>query len=76
MDIFYEIEKLVRFGIKYNYISEEDRILVTNEILEVLEIYDFRMFADDEIKQMEKELEELMERWEYLTNLAEELGVE
>ena len=54
MDIFYEIEKLVRFGIKYNYISEEDRILVTNEILEVLEIYDFRMFADDEIKQIRK----------------------
>ena len=25
---------------------------------------------------IEKELEELMERWEYLTNLAEELGVE
>ena len=58
MDIFYEVEKLVRFGIKYNYISEEDRILVTNEILEVLEIYDFRIFTDDEIKQMEKELEE------------------
>ena len=27
-------------------------------------------------QKIEKELEELMERWEYLTNLAEELGVE
>ena len=27
-------------------------------------------------QELEKELEELMERWEYLTNLAEELGVE
>ena len=71
MDIFYEIEKLVRFGIKYNYISEEDRILVTNEILEVLEIYDFRMFADDEIKQMEKELEKTEYPVKILDNIIE-----
>jgi hypothetical protein len=27
-------------------------------------------------QNIEKELETMMERWEYLTNLAEELGVE
>ena len=71
MDIFYEVEKLVRFGIKYNYISEEDRILVTNEILEVLEIYDFRIFTDDEIKQMEKELEKTEYPVKILDNIIE-----
>ena len=42
MNIFYEIEKLVYYGLKHSLIEDEDRILIRNEILEVLEMDDFQ----------------------------------
>ena len=49
MDIFYEIETLIRYGIRHNLITEDDKILITNQILEILDIDDFKIFTSEEI---------------------------
>jgi UDPglucose--hexose-1-phosphate uridylyltransferase len=70
MNIFYEIEKLIYYGLKYSLIEEEDKILIRNEILEVLEIDDFRELSEIEIQTLEQELESLEYPSEILDNIV------
>ena len=56
MDIFYEIETLIRYGIRHNLITEDDKILITNQILEILDIDDFKIFTSEEIINIEENL--------------------
>ena len=57
MNIFYEIEKLVYYGLKHSLIEDEDRILIRNEILEVLEMDDFQELSETELYSLKEELE-------------------
>ena len=57
MNIFYEIEKLVYYGLNSSFIEEEDRILIRNEILEVLETEDFQELSDIDLQRLQEELE-------------------
>lgn len=57
MNIFYEIEKLINYGIKYSLIDKEDKILVTNQVLEILDLDDYYIFSDIEENEIKSELE-------------------
>lgn len=57
MNIFYEIEKLMNYGIKYSLIDKNDKILVTNQILEILDIDDYQIFSETDQKKIKSELE-------------------
>ena len=69
MNIFYEIEKLIYYGLKYSLIEEEDRILIRNEVLEVLEIDDFSELSDTELYTIREELESVEYPSEILNNI-------
>ena len=69
MNIFYEIEKLIYYGLKYSLIEEEDRILIRNEVLEVLEIDDFQELSDTELYTLKEELESVEYPSEILDNI-------
>ena len=69
MNIFYEIEKLIYYGLKYSLIEDEDRILIRNEILEVLEIDDFQELSDTEFYTLKEELESVEYPSEILNNI-------
>ena len=76
--------KKMRYKDKLEYDNIEEKITAKeNELQVVAEAInkagsDFTKLQEltDLQQEMQKDLEELMKRWEYLTNLAEELGVE
>ncbi len=69
MNIFYEIEKLVYYGLKHSLIEDEDRILIRNEILEVLEMDDFQELSETELYSLKEELESTEYPSEILNNI-------
>ena len=71
MDIFYEIETLIRYGIRHNLITEDDKILITNQILEILDIDDFKIFTSEEIINIEENLKMIKYPTETLDKLIE-----
>ena len=48
MDIFFEVEKLIEYSIKNGFVEEEDKLLVTNLVLECLELDTYREFSPSE----------------------------
>jgi len=44
-DIFIEIEKLIRYAINKGLICKQDKILVTNLLLETIDMQDYREFT-------------------------------
>ena len=69
MNIFYEIEKLIYYGLKHSLIEDEDRILIRNEILEVLEMDDFQELSETELYSLKEELESTEYPSEILNNI-------
>ena len=57
MDIFFEIEKLIEYSIKNKLADREDRLLVTNLVLECLELDTYREFSLQEKENIIKEIE-------------------
>ena len=44
MDIFFEVEKLIEYSIKNRLVEREDKLLVTNLVLECLELDTYKDF--------------------------------
>ena len=70
-DVFIEIEKLIRYAVNKKIINKEDKILITNLILEAIGIEDYREFKEEEIEQIEKELIKVEYPTEILDNITE-----
>ena len=58
MNVYVEIEKLVEYSVKNGLVLPEDRILVTNLILDSIGIVDYVEFSSEERKEIEKYVEE------------------
>ena len=48
MDICIEVEKLMEYSVKNGFVEEEDRILITNFILECIDLDTYREFSPEE----------------------------
>ena len=71
MDIFLEIEKLIEYSIKNKLVDREDRLLVTNLVLECLELDTYREFSLQEKENIIKEIEnEYLEKTLTLNSLS------
>ena len=57
MDIFFEVEKLIEYSIKNGLVEREDKLLVTNLVLECLELDTYRDFSPAEEENIKKEIE-------------------
>ena len=57
MNVYVEIEKLMEYSIKNGLVLPEDRILVTNLILDSIGIVDYVEFSSEERKEIEKYVE-------------------
>ena len=57
MDIFFEVEKLIEYSIKNGLVEREDKLLVTNLVLECLELDTYRDFSPSEEESIRKEIE-------------------
>ena len=44
MDIYLEVEKLMEYSVKNGFVDEEDKILITNFVLECIELDTYRCF--------------------------------
>lgn len=59
MDIYLEIEKLINYSVYNGFVEEEDKILVTNSVLESIDLDSYREFSEDELKQIEEEVKKI-----------------
>ena len=70
MNVYVEIEKLVEYSVKKGLILPEDRILVTNLILDSIGIVDYTQFSIKEKKEIEKYVENIKYPAEILDNIT------
>lgn len=52
MDIYIEIETLITYAVQHNLVKKEDRILVTNAVLESIGCDSYREFTAEEQTQI------------------------
>ena len=71
MDIFFEIEKLIEYSIKNKLADREDRLLVTNLVLECLELDTYREFSLQEKENIIKEIENVDYPSKILDNIVD-----
>ena len=71
MNVYVEIEKLVEYSVKNGLVLPEDRILVTNLILDSIGIVDYVEFSSEERKEIEKYVENVKYPTEILDNITE-----
>ena len=71
MDIFLEIEKLIEYSIKNKLVDGEDRLLVTNLVLECLELDTYREFSPQEKENIIKEIENVDYPSKILDNIVD-----
>ncbi len=71
MNVYVEIEKLMEYSIKNGLVLPEDRILVTNLILDSIGIVDYVEFSSEERKEIEKYVENVKYPTEILDNITE-----
>ena len=71
MDIFFEVEKLIEYSIKNGFVEEEDKLLVTNLVLECLELDTYREFSSSEEESIRKEIENAVYPSEILDNIVD-----
>ena len=70
-DIFIEIEKLIRYAINKGLICKQDKILVTNLLLETIDMQDYREFTEEETLQIDQEMTNIEYPTEILDNIVE-----
>ena len=71
MDIFFEVEKLIEYSIKNGFVEEEDKLLVTNLVLECLELDTYREFSPSEEESIRKKIENVAYPSEILDNIVD-----
>ena len=71
MNVYVEIEKLMEYSVKNGLVLPEDRILVTNLILDSIGIVDYVEFSSEERKEIEKYVENVKYPTEILDNITE-----
>ncbi len=71
IDIFIEIETLIRYSVKKSLVNILDKQLVTNQVLECIGIEDYREFTDLEIQQIEQYIDNTKYITETLDNITE-----
>ena len=71
MDIFFEVEKLIEYSIKNGLVEREDKLLVTNLVLECLELDTYREFSSSEEESIRKEIENAVYPSEILDNIVD-----
>ena len=70
MDIYLEVEKLMEYSVKNGFVDEEDKILITNFVLECIELDTYRCFSDEEKEIIKKEIEKLEYPSKLLNNIV------
>ena len=70
-DIFIEIEKLIRYAINKGLVCKQDKILVTNLLLETINMQDYREFTEEENFQIDKEIMDVEYPTGILDNIVE-----
>ena len=71
MDIFFEVEKLIEYSIKNGLVEREDKLLVTNLVLECLELDTYKDFSPSEEENIKKEIENAVYPSEILDNIVD-----
>ena len=71
MDIFFEVEKLIEYSIKNRLVEREDKLLVTNFVLECLELDTYKDFSPSEEENIKKEIENAVYPSEILDNIVD-----
>lgn len=70
MDIYLEVEKLINYSILNGFIEEEDKILVTNLVLESIDLDSYREFSDDELIKIKEIVKDIKYPTELLDNIV------
>ena len=71
MDIFFEVEKLIEYSIKNRLVEREDKLLVTNFVLECLELDTYKDFSPFEEESIRQEIENVAYPSEILDNIVD-----
>lgn len=71
MDIYLEIEKLIEYSILNGFVEREDKILITNFVLECIDLDNYREFSLEEIENIKKEIENIKYPTKILDNIVE-----
>lgn len=71
MDINLEIEKLIEYSVKNGFVEEEDKILVTNLVLEAIDLDTYREITKEEKEKIKKEIENIKYPSEILEKIVE-----
>ncbi len=70
MDICIEVEKLMEYSVKNGFVEEEDRILITNFILECIDLDTYREFSPEEKENIRKDTEDVRYPAQILNNIV------
>ena len=71
MDIYIEIETLISYAILHGLVKEDDRILVTNAVLESIGCDSYTEFTEEETAKIAKRAAEIVYPTELLDRLVE-----
>ena len=71
MDIYIEIETLISYAILHGLVKEDDRILVTNAVLESIGCDSYTEFTEEETAKIAKKAAEIVYPTEELDRLVE-----
>ena len=71
MKVYIEIETLISYAILHGLVKEEDRILVTNAVLESIGCHSYTEFTKEEQAQIAKRAAEIVYPTELLDSLVE-----
>ncbi len=71
MDIYIEVEKLMEYSVRNGFVEEEDRILVTNSVLEYIGLDSYREFSGEERESIKNEINEIEYPCRILDNIIE-----
>lgn len=69
--IYSEVEKLISYAVQHSLVSDDDRILVTNAVLECIGCDSYAEFTKEEKIHIEKEAAKIIYPTEVLDNLVE-----
>ena len=59
MKVYIEVEKLISYAVLHNLVKEDDRILVTNAVLESIGCDSYTEFTKEEQAQIAKEVAQI-----------------
>ena len=71
MKVYIEVEKLISYAVLHNLVKEDDRILVTNAVLESIGCDSYTEFTKEEQAQIDKEVAQITYPTEVLDRLVQ-----